>query len=79
MDSDNDEGPEILENDTFTRPEGFGKDEEMADMDDDVDELDMSEMDTKVWLVKVPDFLAQRWKQVDVSGTEIATVRIYNT
>ncbi|OLY78382.1 Transcription initiation factor IIF subunit beta [Smittium mucronatum] len=79
MDSENEEGPEILENDTFTRQGEYEKEEGLGEMDDEVEELDMSELDTKVWLVKIPDFLAQRWKQVEVPGTEIGTVRIFNS
>ncbi|PVV05440.1 hypothetical protein BB560_000038 [Smittium megazygosporum] len=48
-------------------------------MDEEVDELNINELDTRVWLVKVPEFLATRWNQISESGVELGKLRIYNT
>ncbi|KAJ1966033.1 hypothetical protein GGI12_000351 [Dipsacomyces acuminosporus] len=71
------------------RPEFYNEDDDMEDVkpgvsaandidDDDLDDLDMSEVGNKVWLVKVPQFLAQKWSERDANGEEIGKVRIYD-
>ncbi|KAJ1943029.1 hypothetical protein EC988_006339 [Linderina pennispora] len=47
-------------------------------VEDDIDDLDMAELGNKVWLVKVPKFLADKWRDVDGSGQEIGKVRIFD-
>ncbi|CDS10000.1 hypothetical protein LRAMOSA02677 [Lichtheimia ramosa] len=46
--------------------------------DDDDDDLKLDDADTKVWLVKVPKFLAQKWKEVDQDDVNLGSVRIYD-
>ncbi|KAI8323830.1 hypothetical protein GQ54DRAFT_296534 [Martensiomyces pterosporus] len=71
------------------RPEFYHEDDEMEDAkpavnpasdvyDDDMDDLDLSEVGNKVWLVKVPQFLAKKWGDSSGSGAEIGTVRIFD-
>ncbi|KAI7857493.1 transcription initiation factor IIF, beta subunit-domain-containing protein [Circinella umbellata] len=47
-------------------------------VDDDDDDLKLDNADTKVWLVKVPKFLANKWKQVDEDNVNLGSIRIYN-
>ncbi|PVU89584.1 hypothetical protein BB559_005029 [Furculomyces boomerangus] len=76
MDFEN-EGPEFMEQDDDSRYD-YSKVEALGSMDDELDELKITGIDTKVWLVKVPDFLAEKWSKIDESGSEIGKVRIYN-
>ena len=46
--------------------------------EEDVGELDLGNMETKVWLVKIPKFLAAKWNNLDSDGVELGNVRIYN-
>ncbi|KAJ2960513.1 hypothetical protein NQZ79_g4121 [Umbelopsis isabellina] len=46
--------------------------------EEDVDDLNISNVATKIWLVKVPNFLAEKWKNVDQDSMNLGTVRIYN-
>lgn len=54
-----------------------GEDEE--NYEDSLD-LDMSKEGTKVWLVRLPKFLMEKWRNVESnSGKELGKVRICNT
>ncbi|KAJ3276181.1 hypothetical protein HDV01_005629 [Terramyces sp. JEL0728] len=44
----------------------------------DEEEFNIDQRDRKVWLVKIPSFLADRWQQVQDSGVELGRIRIYN-
>ncbi|KAI8084208.1 transcription initiation factor IIF, beta subunit-domain-containing protein [Gilbertella persicaria] len=46
--------------------------------EDDAEDLRLDELDTKVWLVKVPKFLADRWRNVDEDNVRLGSIRIYN-
>ncbi|ORZ17374.1 transcription initiation factor IIF, beta subunit-domain-containing protein [Absidia repens] len=46
--------------------------------DDDLEDLDLKNLDTKIWLVKVPKFLAAKWNSVDEENTNLGSVRIYS-
>ncbi|KAJ2162452.1 hypothetical protein GGF46_000693 [Coemansia sp. RSA 552] len=46
--------------------------------EDDVGQLDMSELGSKVWLVKVPGFLAEKWKRPRDAGVQLGKMRIYD-
>ncbi len=35
-------------------------------------------IDKKVWLVKVPRFVAEKWAEIQEEGVELGRVRIYN-
>ena len=35
-------------------------------------------IDKKVWLVKVPKFVADKWAEIHEEGVELGRVRIYN-
>jgi TFIIF, beta subunit N-terminus len=48
--------------------------DESFDSDDET-LFDLSKKDTKVWLVKVPTFLMQKWEET--SEQELGKVRIY--
>ncbi|RKO92136.1 transcription initiation factor IIF, beta subunit-domain-containing protein [Blyttiomyces helicus] len=45
---------------------------------DDNDELDVAQMNRKVWLVKVPTFVAKKWASVGDDGAELGRVRIHS-
>lgn len=50
--------------------------EEFENYEDNLD-LDMSKEDTKVWLVRMPTFLMEKWRDVEKnSGKELGKVRI---
>ncbi|KAJ2723062.1 hypothetical protein GGI07_002889 [Coemansia sp. Benny D115] len=44
--------------------------------DDEIGELNVDELGSKVWLVKVPTFLAEKWKQPRKDGAQIGKMRI---
>ncbi|KAJ2890309.1 hypothetical protein IWW38_004207, partial [Coemansia aciculifera] len=46
--------------------------------DDDIGDVDMDELGSKVWLVKVPQFLAEKWKRPRKDGVQIGKIRIYD-
>ncbi|KAG2172487.1 hypothetical protein INT44_006660 [Umbelopsis vinacea] len=46
--------------------------------EEDADDLNIANIATKIWLVKVPNFLAEKWKNVDQDSMNLGTVRIYN-
>ncbi|KAI9312405.1 transcription initiation factor IIF, beta subunit-domain-containing protein [Dichotomocladium elegans] len=46
--------------------------------DDDDDDLKLDSADTKVWLVKVPKFLAEKWRAVDQDNVNLGSIRIYS-
>ncbi|KAJ2057387.1 hypothetical protein GGI17_005668 [Coemansia sp. S146] len=46
--------------------------------DDDIGDVGMDELESKVWLVKVPLFLAQKWKRPRQDGVQIGKIRIYD-
>ncbi|KAJ1656306.1 hypothetical protein IWQ61_004104 [Dispira simplex] len=48
-------------------------------MDDDTEDLRLDEAETNVWLVKVPLFLADRWRNIDQEKQDLGKVRIYDT
>ncbi|KAI9140346.1 transcription initiation factor IIF, beta subunit [Paraphysoderma sedebokerense] len=48
----------------------------------DIDSIDSGELETshlsrRVWLVKVPKFLAEKWNDVNQDGLQLGTVRIH--
>lgn len=50
--------------------------EDYENYEDSLD-LDMSKEDTKVWLVRLPSFLMEKWQDVEKnSGKELGKVRI---
>ncbi|KTW31128.1 transcription factor IIF subunit TFG2 [Pneumocystis jirovecii RU7] len=48
------------------------------DYEDDAGDLDMSKIRSKVWLVKVPKFLLDRWELVKDDGVDLGIIRIQN-
>ncbi|KAJ3158116.1 hypothetical protein HDU86_003068 [Geranomyces michiganensis] len=66
----------------------FGSDDERMDLDeldrklmkddlaDEDDELRLDEADTELWLVKVPNFLAEKWAEVAADDLELGTVEV---
>ncbi|KAJ2826990.1 hypothetical protein IWW50_002102 [Coemansia erecta] len=49
-----------------------------SEPDDDIGEVNMDELGSKVWLVKVPAFLAEKWKQQREDGVQLGKMRIYD-
>ncbi|KAJ3059024.1 hypothetical protein HK102_010198, partial [Quaeritorhiza haematococci] len=64
--------------DTTNGPAATGK-KRVADEMDDGSELGMQNLERKVWLVKVPKFVAEKWNEMEGEGEELGRVRIYNT
>ncbi|KAJ3164539.1 hypothetical protein HDU88_005185 [Geranomyces variabilis] len=66
----------------------FGSDDERMDLDeldrkmmkddlaDEDDELRLDEADTELWLVKVPNFLAEKWAEVAADDLELGTLEL---
>ncbi|KAJ1725908.1 hypothetical protein LPJ61_005558 [Coemansia biformis] len=51
----------------------------VAEIDDeDIGDVNLDELGSKVWLVKVPTFLAERWKQPRDDGVQLGKMRIYD-
>ncbi|KAG5518237.1 hypothetical protein PMAC_003033 [Pneumocystis sp. 'macacae'] len=48
------------------------------DYEDDTGDLDMSKIRSKVWLVKVPKFLLDRWELVKDDDVDLGIIRIQN-
>ncbi|KAJ2747578.1 hypothetical protein GGI20_000403 [Coemansia sp. BCRC 34301] len=46
--------------------------------DDEIGDVSMDELASKVWLVKVPLFLAEKWKRPRKDGVQIGKIRIYD-
>ncbi|KAI8646135.1 transcription initiation factor IIF, beta subunit-domain-containing protein [Parasitella parasitica] len=46
--------------------------------EDDAEDLKLDDVNTKVWLVKVPGFLADKWRSVDEDNVNLGSIRIYN-
>ncbi|KAI9301649.1 transcription initiation factor IIF, beta subunit-domain-containing protein [Cunninghamella echinulata] len=46
--------------------------------DEDLEDLNMDNIDTKIWLVKVPKFLAAKWRDIDEDNVNLGSVRIYS-
>ena len=46
-------------------------------MDVEEDFVDTENADTKVWLVKVPKFVAEHWASIEEPGVELGRMRIY--
>ncbi|KAI8330011.1 transcription initiation factor IIF, beta subunit-domain-containing protein [Choanephora cucurbitarum] len=46
--------------------------------EDDAEDLRLDDLAKRVWLVKVPKFLAERWRQVDEDNVRLGSIRIYN-
>ncbi|KAI7865483.1 transcription initiation factor IIF, beta subunit-domain-containing protein [Spinellus fusiger] len=46
--------------------------------EEDAEDLKLDSVDTKVWLVKVPKFLANKWKSVEQDNVNLGSVRIYS-
>lgn len=58
--------------------EGIEEDED-EDTYEDANDLDLSGIGSKVWLVRLPKFLMDKWKHVDgISGQDLGKVRIRN-
>ncbi|GAA5798837.1 transcription initiation factor IIF, beta subunit-domain-containing protein [Helicostylum pulchrum] len=68
--SDNHEVDALFEDDPGSLEEVFDE--------DDAEDLKLDDVDTKVWLVKVPSFLAKKWKDIDEDNLNLGSVRIYN-
>ncbi|KAI8978392.1 transcription initiation factor IIF, beta subunit-domain-containing protein [Pilobolus umbonatus] len=45
--------------------------------EDDAEDLKLDDAETRVWLVKVPKFLASKWKNIDQEGVNLGKIRIY--
>lgn len=58
---------------------GFGpSDEPVVDLALNNDEtLDTQKGDRRIWLVKVPKFLLERWQDVQEDGVELGRLRVY--
>ncbi|KAJ3281499.1 hypothetical protein HK104_011424 [Borealophlyctis nickersoniae] len=48
------------------------------DVDDNLPELDVGNVDQKIWLVKVPTFVAEKWSTME-EGVDLGRLRIYNS
>jgi transcription initiation factor TFIIF subunit beta len=48
-------------------------------VEDDKGDLSLENLDKKVWLVKVPRFLSDRWKHQAQEGQELGRIRIHST
>ncbi|KAJ2482740.1 hypothetical protein IWW56_000913 [Coemansia sp. RSA 2131] len=48
-----------------------------SELEDELGEVNMDELGSKVWLVKVPAFLAEKWKQTREDGVQLGKMRIY--
>ncbi|GAB5589447.1 hypothetical protein Unana1_04347 [Umbelopsis nana] len=49
----------------------------LADVgEEDADDLNISNIATKIWLVKVPNFLAEKWKNADQDSMNLGTVKL---
>ncbi|KAJ2713435.1 hypothetical protein H4R19_002257 [Coemansia spiralis] len=46
--------------------------------EEDIGDVNLDELGSKVWLVKVPTFLAERWKQAREDGVQLGKMRIYD-
>lgn len=59
---------------------GFGPAEEpQVDLGLNFDEhLDTDGMDRRIWMVKVPKFLLERWQNVREDNVELGRLRVYN-
>ncbi|KAJ1863260.1 hypothetical protein LPJ73_000568 [Coemansia sp. RSA 2703] len=81
----------LSDNEDSNRPEFYHEDDDDDDnelmsqkraaeeMDDDeIGELNMDELGSKVWLVKVPGFLAEKWKKQKKDGVQLGKMRIYH-
>ncbi|KAI9478359.1 MAG: transcription initiation factor IIF, beta subunit-domain-containing protein [Benjaminiella poitrasii] len=51
--------------------------EEVID-EDDAEDLKLDDANTRVWLVKVPKFLAEKWRDIDEDNVNLGSIRIYN-
>ncbi|ORX54466.1 transcription initiation factor IIF, beta subunit [Hesseltinella vesiculosa] len=49
----------------------------LDDIDDDLEDLNMDDLNTKIWLVKVPKFLASKWSDMEQDDVNLGSVRIY--
>ncbi|KAG1444977.1 hypothetical protein G6F56_010081 [Rhizopus delemar] len=45
--------------------------------EDDAEDLKLDQADNKVWLVKVPKFLSDSWKNIDQENVNLGNLRIY--
>lgn len=59
---------------------GFGPSEELqVDLGLNFDEpLDTDGSSRRIWMVKVPKFLLERWQSVDQDNVELGRLRVYN-
>ncbi|KAK9446956.1 transcription initiation factor IIF, beta subunit-domain-containing protein [Limtongia smithiae] len=58
-------------------PEGEeGKAGEDSDVYEDSGDLDLHELNTKVWLVRMPKFLRDKWMEMDSDGQDLGTIRL---
>ncbi len=46
-------------------------------IDDDEEYLDLDRAGTKVWLVKIPKFVAEQWNSIEQPGVELGRLRIH--
>ncbi|OZJ01846.1 hypothetical protein BZG36_04941 [Bifiguratus adelaidae] len=46
--------------------------------EEDVEDLNIEDIATKVWQVKIPKFLMEKWASINEDGRDLGTIRIYN-
>ncbi|KAI8877642.1 transcription initiation factor IIF, beta subunit [Backusella circina FSU 941] len=46
--------------------------------EEDAEDLKLDDLETKVWLVKIPKFLADKWNNIDQENVNLGSVRIYS-
>ncbi|KAJ3303714.1 hypothetical protein HDV03_003587 [Kappamyces sp. JEL0829] len=51
--------------------------EDQGEKEDEVEDLDVAAAETKTWLVKIPSFIAEKWKEIPEAGVELGKMRIY--
>ncbi|TIB65501.1 hypothetical protein E3P77_02667 [Wallemia ichthyophaga] len=65
-----------IEPGTSIKPEDISEDigtEVFAD-----ESINLDDDDNKVWLIKIPKFLKERWEKVEQDALELGTLRVYN-
>ncbi|KAJ2649631.1 hypothetical protein IWW40_002972 [Coemansia sp. RSA 1250] len=70
--------PDVEEEKQFSAEGSTSKKPEAEELDDDYGEVNMDELGSKVWLVKVPSFLAEKWKEPRENGIQLGKMRIYD-
>ncbi|CAG8606078.1 7206_t:CDS:10, partial [Ambispora gerdemannii] len=60
------------------KAETYGSDIEFEDGDEEADDLDIKNLSTKAWLVKLPTFLAKKWSEIEQEDVDLGCVRIHD-